>query len=140
MNGTWGGSQIVQAGFPSGDNYSIRDIEIYTDQQTGLEYVFASVGTQGIYKGNYNPEILGKIDWISTPEFGPISIRPLGISKANTTLYFSSGNKLYKRIDGATPTYTVANDFSDLNTSINPALVCVRGLTTNQTIIMKHYS
>ena len=51
LNGTWGESQIVQGGFPAGENYSIRDIEIYTDQQTGLECIFASVGTQGIYKG-----------------------------------------------------------------------------------------
>ena len=74
LNGTWGESQIVQGSFPAGQNSSIRDIEIYTDQQTGLEYVFASVGTQGIYKGRYNPGVSGKIDWIDTPEFGPLSI------------------------------------------------------------------
>jgi hypothetical protein len=130
LNGTWGESQIVQGSFPAGENYSIRDIEIYTDQQTGLEYVFASVGTQGIYKGSYNPGVPGKIDWIATPEFGPLSIRPLGISKANETLYFSSGSKIYQRINGATPTYTVAHDFSDLSTSINSAVGGVRGLTT----------
>ena len=130
LNGTWNESQIVKGSFPAGENYSIRDIEIYTDQQTNLEYVFASVGTQGIYKGTYNPGVPGKIDWIATPEFSSLSIRPLGISTANDTLYFSSGNKLYQRIDGATPTYTVAHDFSDLSTSINPAVGGVRGLTT----------
>ncbi len=130
LNGTWNKSQIVKGSFPAGENYSIRDIEIYTDQQTNLEYVFASVGTQGIYKGTYNPGVPGKIDWIATPEFSSLSIRPLGISTANDTLYFSSGNKLYQRIDGATPTYTVAHDFSDLSTSINPAVGGVRGLTT----------
>ena len=51
LNGTWGESQIVQGSFPAGgNNYSIRDIEMYVDKLTGFEYVFATVGTQGIYK------------------------------------------------------------------------------------------
>ena len=37
VNGTWGESQIVQGSFPAGENYSIRDIEMYVDQQTGFE-------------------------------------------------------------------------------------------------------
>ena len=128
-NGTWEESLIVQGGFPAGENYSVRDIQIYNDQQTGLEYIFATVGTQGIFKGKYNPSISGKIDWISAPEYGPLEIRSLGMSVANDTLYFSSGNKLYKRIDGISATYAVAHDFSDLNTNINSAVGGIRGLT-----------
>jgi len=63
---------------------------MYIDKQTGFEYVFATVGTQGIYKGKYNSANPGKIDWISTAELGPLSIRPLGIEIANGELYFSS--------------------------------------------------
>jgi hypothetical protein len=114
VNGTWGESQIMQGGFPAGENFSIRDIEMYVDQQTGLEYVFATVGTQGIYKGKYNTANPGKIDWISTAEFGPVSIRPLGIEVANGALHFSSGSKLYRRIDGVSPSYVIDHDFSDL--------------------------
>lgn len=130
LNGTWGESQIVQGSFPGGSNYSVRDIQVYNDQLTGFEYVFATVGTQGIYKGKYNPAVQGKIDWISTPEYGPLSIRPLGIAEANDNLYFSSGNKLYKRVDGISPTYAIAHDFSDLSTNINSAVGGIRGLTT----------
>ena len=130
LNGTWGESQIMQGGFPAGENYSIRDIEIYVDQQTGLEYVFATVGTQGIYKGKYNPANPGKIDWISTAEFGPLSIRPLGIEVANGSLHFSSGSKLYRRIDGVSPSYIIGHDFSDLGATINSAVGGIRGLTT----------
>ena len=130
VNGTWGESQIVQGSFPAGENYSIRDIEIYIDQQTGLEYVFASVGIQGIYKGKYNPASPGKIDWISKAEFGPLSIRPLGIEVANGDLYFSSGSKLYRRIDGVSPSYVIDHDFSDLGAIINSAVGGIRGLTT----------
>jgi hypothetical protein len=120
----------VQGSFPAGENYSIRDIEIYADQQTGLEYVFATVGTQGIYKGKYNPAAPGKIDWISTAEFGPLSIRPLGIEVANGALHFSSGSKLYRRIDGVSPSYIIDHDFSDLGATINSAVGGIRGLTT----------
>jgi hypothetical protein len=130
VNGIWGESQIVQGSFPAGENYSIRDIEIYVDQQTGLEYVFATVGTQGIYKGKYNPAASGKIDWISTAEFGPLSIRPLGIEVANGALHFSSGSKLYRRIDGVSPSYVIDHDFSDLGATINSAVGGIRGLTT----------
>ena len=128
-NGTWGESQIVQGSFPGGENYSIRDIEIHVDQQTGLEYVFAIIGTQGIYKGKYNQANPGKIDWISTAEFGPLSIRPLGIEVANGALYFSSGSKIYRRIDGISPSYVIDHDFSDLSATINSAVGGIRGLT-----------
>ena len=130
LKGTWEERQIVQGSFPAGENYSVRDIQVYDDKKTGLEYIFATVGNQGIYKGKYDPSVQGKIDWISTPEYGPLSIRPLGIAEANDTLYFSSGNKLYKRIDGASPTYVIAHDFSDLSTNINSAVGGIRGLTT----------
>jgi hypothetical protein len=130
LDGTWGESQIVQGSLPAGENYSVRDIQIHIDQQTGLEYVFATVGTQGIYKGKYNPSTPGKVDWITTPEYGPLSIRPLGITETNDILYFSSGSKLYKRLDGVSPTYVIAHDFSDLSTNINPAVGGIRGLTT----------
>ena len=131
LNGTWGESQIVQGSFPAGgNNYSIRDIEMYVDKLTGFEYVFATVGTQGIYKGKYNPANPGKIDWISTAEFGPLIIRPLGIEIANGKLYFSSGSKLYRRIDGFSPSYVIDHDFSDLGSIINEDVGGIRGLTT----------
>ena len=40
LNGTWEENQIVQRSFPLGENYSVRDFQIYMDQQTGLEYIF----------------------------------------------------------------------------------------------------
>lgn len=130
QNGSWGESQITQGGLPAGENYSIRDIEVYKDRMTGLERVYASVGTKGIFVGKYNPLTPGKIDWTPNPEVGPLSIRPLGITTANEALYFSSGNKLYRRSDGISPTYTIAHDMSDLSTSINSAVGGIRGLTT----------
>ncbi len=129
-SGSWDETIILQGGLPAGENYSIRDIQVYTDQITGLENIYISVGTKGIITGKYNTSTLGKIDWNPTPEIGPLSIRPLGLSVSNNTFYFSSGNEIYKRIDGSSPSYTIAHDFSDLSTNINSAVGGIRGLTT----------
>jgi hypothetical protein len=129
-NGTWEESLICQGGLPAGENYSIRDIQVYTDQITGIEQIYVSVGVQGIFTGTYNPNITGNINWNTTPEIGPLSIRSLGITQANNALYFSSGNKLYKRDDGINSSYSVIHDFSDLSTNINSAVGGIRGLTT----------
>ena len=104
-------------------------MQIYTDQVTGEEMLFTSVGTNGIFTGKYNPDLVEKIQWSSYPEYGPIDIRPLGIVVANNTLYFSSGNKIYKRIDGLNPNYEIVHDFSDLSSNINSAVGGVRGLS-----------
>jgi len=126
---SWNVSTIYEGGLPAGESYSIRDIQIYTDQATGMEMLFTSVGTKGIFVGQYNPNLEQKIQWNSIPEYGPLDIRSLGIIVANNELYFSSGNKIYKRIDGLNPSYTIAHDFSDLSSNINSAVGGIRGLT-----------
>ncbi|MBM77302.1 MAG: hypothetical protein CL846_02365 [Crocinitomicaceae bacterium] len=130
VNNIWKEGQIVQGPLSNGESYSIRDIEVYKDQLTGIERVYATVGTMGIYAGTYNPLTPGKIDWIQIPEIGQLPIRSLGITTANNTLFFSSGNKLFKRDDGTSYSYSIAHDFSDLSININSAVGGIRGLTT----------
>jgi len=130
-NNSWNISTIYEGDQPTGnESYSIRDIQIYTDQITGIEMLFTTVGTKGIFVGKYNQDLNHKIQWTPIPEFDDIDIRPLGIVVANNELYFSSGNKIYKRIDGPNPSYNIIHDFSDLNSNINPAVGGIRGLTT----------
>ena len=129
-NGLWDPVLVYEGGFPAGENYSMRDIEIYTDQVTGIENLIISVGTQGIFSGKYNPNIDGKIEMGLNPEIGPLSIRSLGIAIANNSLYFSSGNKIFKRNDGFNPSYDVVHDFLDLGSNINSAVGGIRGLST----------
>ena len=129
-NGLWDPVLVYEGGFPAGENYSMRDIEIYTDQVTGIENLIISVGTQGIFSGKYNPNIDGKIEIGLNPEIGPLSIRSLGIAIANNSLYFSSGNKIFKRNDGFNPSYDVVHDFLDLGSNINSAVGGIRGLST----------
>ena len=128
--GLWDQVLVYEGGFPAGENYSMRDIEIYTDQVTGIENLIISVGTQGIFSGKYNPNIDGKIEMGLNPEIGPLSIRSLGIAIANNSLYFSSGNKIFKRNDGFNPSYDVVHDFLDLGSNINSAVGGIRGLST----------
>jgi len=129
QNSSWNETTIFEGSLPAGESYSIRDMQIYTDQVTGEEMLFTSVGTNGIFVGKYNPELEEKIQWSPFPEYGPLDIRPLGIVVANNSLHFSSGDKIYKRIDGFNPTYTIVHDFSDLNSDINSAVGGIRGLT-----------
>ena len=129
-NGLWDPVLVYEGGFPAGENYSMRDIEIYTDQVTGIENLIISVGTQGIFSGKYNPNIDGKIEMGLNPEIGSLSIRSLGIAIANNSLYFSSGNKIFKRNDGFNPSYDVVHDFLDLGSNINSAVGGIRGLST----------
>ena len=104
-------------------------MQIHTDQVTGEEMLFTSVGTNGIFSGKYNPNLEGKIQWNSIPEYGSLDMRPLSIVVADNVLYFSSGNKIYKRIDGTDPSYSIVHDFSDLSSNINSAVGGIRGLT-----------
>ena len=129
-NGLWDQVLVYEGGFPAGENYSMRDIEIYTDQVTGIENLIISIGTHGIFSGKYNPNINGKIEMGLNPEIGPLSIRSLGIAIANNSLYFSSGNKIFKRNDGFNPSYDVVHDFLDLGSNINSAVGGIRGLST----------
>jgi len=129
QNDSWNETTVFEGSLPAGESYSIRDMQIYTDQVTGEEMLFTSIGTNGIFVGKYNPDSQHKIQWNSYPEYGPVDIRPLGIVVANNALYFSSGNKIYKRIDGANPSYSIVHDFSDLSSNINSAVGGIRGLT-----------
>ena len=130
VNSSWDQVLVYEGGFPAGENYSMRDIEIYTDQVTGIENLIISVGTQGFFSGKYNPNVDGKIEIGLNPEIGPLSIRSLGIAIANNVLYFSSGNKIFKRNDGFNPSYDVVHDFIDLGSNINSAVGGIRGLST----------
>ena len=130
INSSWNQTIVYEGVFSSNESYSMRDIEIYTDQVTGIENLIISVGTQGIFSGKYNPDVDGKIEIESMPEIGPLGIRPLGITITNDHLYFSSGNKIFKRNDGEYPSYEVVHSFNDLSSYVNPAVGGIRGLST----------
>lgn len=109
--------------------FSVRDLHIHRDSVTGVDRAFLTIGTHGIFSGVYDPKVPGGIAWESAPEFGPVEVRPLGITTANGSLVFSSGARIYRRVDGPEPSYVVAHDLSDLAPRVRSDVGGIRGLT-----------
>jgi len=127
--GGWEETSIMSGPPPGGEYYSVRGAHVHKDSVTGVDRIFVSIGTQGIFSGVYDPDAPGDIAWDSQPEVGPLEIRPLAVVEANGSLLFSSGKYIYQRNDGGSPTYTIVHDMSDLNTNVVSAVGGIRGLT-----------
>jgi poly(A) polymerase len=127
--GGWEEADIFSGPTPGGENYSVRGIHVHKDSVTGIDRVFVTIGTHGIFSGVYDPDAPGDIRWGTQPEVGPLLIRPLAVVEANGALLFSSGKYIYRRNDGATPTYTIVHDMSDLQPDVVSAVGGIRGLT-----------
>jgi poly(A) polymerase len=81
---------------------------------TGVDRIFFTVGVKGVWSGVYDPGVPGKIRWDDHSETGDVASRPLAMIEANNCLLFSSGKLIYRRNDGASPSYTIVHDMSDL--------------------------
>lgn len=92
----------------------VRAMKVYRDKITGVDRLFVSIGSLGIFSGVYDPALPGKIKWDSTSESGPVPVRPLAIVEANGALFFSADKLVYRRVDGTEPRYEVVEDLSDL--------------------------
>jgi len=114
-----------------GAHHSTRDIQVYKDRVTGIDRVYLTIGTVGIFSGVYDPSLPGKIKWDTEPEQGPLDTRPLSIVEANDKLYFTAGSYVYERINGPNASWKIVYDMSDeLNgEQVNPAIGGYRGLT-----------
>ncbi len=130
INGFWDQVLVYEGDFSSDESYSMRDMEIYTDQITGIENLIIPVGTKGVFSGKYNPNVNGKVEIGSIPEIEDLGVRSLGITIADSNLYLSSGNKIFKRNDGYYPAYEVVHNFNDLSSYVNSAVGGIRGLST----------
>jgi hypothetical protein len=105
-------------------------MEIHRDKVTGIERLFLTIGTLGIFSGVYDETAAGKIKWSPESESGPVETRPLAIIEADGDLLFSAGRKIYRRIDGNKPLYEVAEDLSGIYKEIiRDATGGIRGLT-----------
>jgi len=127
---SWVKARILSGPKPGGENYSVRDLHVHRDQITGVDRVFVTIGTKGVFSGVYDPHVAGEIRWDAKPELGPLKVRPLGMTSANGSLFVSSGSQLYRRTDGKDPSYAVVHDLSDRARFVNSAVGGIRGLTT----------
>ena len=125
----WVKTRICKGPLPGGERYSVRDLHVHRDAETGVDRVFVTVGTVGIFSGVYDPKMPGRIDWDTKPEGGPFKIRPLGMAAANGSLHVSSGSQILRRVDGLDPNYVVVHDLKDESAYIKSAVGGVRGLT-----------
>jgi hypothetical protein len=107
-----------------------RDIELYRDTVTNVDRVFMLIGDPGILSGVLN-STTGRIEWDDRPEhptdgkFFPA--RPLGITEANGSLYFSVGGKIFKRLNGRKPRWELAYEIKG---GVNTDVGGIRGLST----------
>jgi hypothetical protein len=88
---------------------SVRALSIHRDSVTGVDHAFITVGTLGIYSGAWDTSV-GSIVWAKSSESGKVPLRPLAQAEANGDLFFSSGQYLYKRTDGPSPSWVCVLD------------------------------
>ncbi|MHC4744423.1 MAG: hypothetical protein ACYS8Z_21120, partial [Planctomycetota bacterium] len=98
----------------------------HQDRKAGVDRIFVAAGALGIYSGVYDSEQPGKIQWDNKAELGPVAIRPMSFAEADGSLYASAGTSIYRRIDGAAPSWEKV--YTD-NTPEHWELGGIRGLT-----------
>ena len=129
--GTWTHTLVRHGSAVAGVRWVPRDMEIYRDKVTGIERLFLLLGNPGIITGVYDSATPSKIRWSRHIEFpfltkGSFRTRPLGMTQANGSLFFSVDDAIYRRVDGEKPDYVeVMNLGDDIDTDIGG----VRGLT-----------
>lgn len=102
-----------------------RAIGSHHDAATGIDMVFACNDILGMISGGYDPSVSGRIKWQSTPELAiPRGERGMAFTNCGGVLYCATTNHIYKRTDGATPSWeSVYYDPREINA------VGIRGLT-----------
>ena len=132
QKGTWLHTLVRHGSAAGGVRWIPRDMQVYRDKVTGVEQLFLLLGNPGVITGVYAPDHPGKIRWSRNTEFpflkqGTFRTRPLGIVQANGSLFFSVDDAIYRRIDGAVPTWEQVFRLGD---NIDTDVGGVRGLTT----------
>ncbi len=136
-SGNWVGQTVGSGPRKANIRWVPRDVEIYIDKVTGQERVFMLMGNIGIISGVYDPDTPSRIRWDKKVEFpaeGELEVRALGLVEANGELYFSAGRSLFKRHDGAQPTYSEILKLSDPDDdTLNVEMGGIRGLSAIET-------
>lgn len=111
--------------------FTARAIIMHTDAITGIQYLFATTGIDGIIKGHYDPNspILANFD--KHPESGKFPCRPLALTVCGGKLYASGASEIKMRHDGRKATWSTIFDMKDHDDqTIDEAVGGIRGLST----------
>lgn len=131
--GGWAESLVFVDTARTGDAYA-RSSTLHRDSVTGVDSLFAGMASGAVYRGCYDASAPGRLRWSSTPEItGSERVHPSVI--ANGRLYVAIGSNnnpndriggLYRRVDGATPSWEFVYEWPTNATGGGPGL---RGLT-----------
>lgn len=91
---------------PGGKGVRLRALAVHRDQVTGVDRVFAAIGTAGVVSGVLDPSAPGFIRWDPKPELGPVSMRPMSFARIGDRLHVSVNTAIFRREDGPGPTWT----------------------------------
>jgi len=129
-SGSWKNSHVLAS--QSSARKTPRDAEVYTDSVTGAQRVFLLAGDFGVLSGAYDATA-DDIAWGANPEpsiqGGTFPVRALGLAQAHGGLVFSVGKELWRRSDGASPSWSKAAEVS-ASTPVNTEVGGIRGLST----------
>ena len=106
-----------------------RSFALYNDRITKIDFLFVGTSLRQIFRGSYDPDFPGLIRWNSLPEFtaNTTNGRAMAFTIANSDLYASVANALYKRNDGRNPGWSPVYQWEPPVQTIFPDM---RGLTT----------
>jgi hypothetical protein len=113
---------------------TVRALALHRDRVTGVDRVFAGAYPGGIFSGVYDANVPGNIKWDRSPEFFKYEDRVMSFGECNGDLYVATKPAIYKRVDGATPTWVKVYEYElegavDRKPSMQGGSSGMRGLT-----------
>lgn len=114
-SGAWAALSLPVPRVTSGIQ-QVRAIARHRDRQTGVDHVFAGNDRHGILSGAYDDAAVGGIRWSANPELATATIaapsfpgltllRVTSFAECNGMLYATVGQQIYRRVDGASPSW-----------------------------------
>jgi hypothetical protein len=113
--GVWATTTLAQDRTAPDFLPQIRSLAVHRDRQTGVDLVFAGQDPRGIFSGEYDATVPGRIRWAATPELDIRRIstsefpglagrlRVSSFAECNNRLYAAVGQQIYERVDGTVP-------------------------------------
>jgi len=106
---------------------SVRAFTVHRDSETGVDSAFVTVGTCGVVRGSLTAN-MKSITFESAAEPGTNwEVRGLAFAEADGVLFVSAGEEIYRRNDGANPSWTRVFETGAAKSS--GALGGIRGMT-----------
>ena len=137
-NGEWQQSTLSEDGEFNAP-WHVRSFAAYRDKVTGVDLLMAGTSgrgnaKRGIFHATYDPSVPGRLKWHRPREAwgrrpGPHD-RVMSFAQANGNLYATVCGKLYQRIDGPSPRWSLRNRHPQDRCPDRPGEWSFRGATS----------